>query len=277
MKRDKATSTIKKLLRVAARAKGPEALRAQERADALMKKYDLRVTLDGDEEKRVVIPGTEDSFWRGQLLTSAAVACECDVLDPVDGGDSVLAGSTVQVASAKVLYTRLLEQILSTNTTKWKTYIRPIETLIRRPAGYGIEASFHTNRILELSRRVWHRAFCIGASTCVAERLMMPKKPQNTKVDDEDLEDAAVPEGKEHLEADKMLDEVEALAALIGHHKADMLRQLADKEGVACGRTVDIKPEEQRRGLHSPRLLTAQSSAFPKKPRGRAVSHRPRI
>jgi hypothetical protein len=106
------TDTIRKLLRLAQRGgNASEAQLARARAEELMERYNVIVTVDDDARLR--IPGVTGVYWREQLLFVASRTWNCRALQstrtPIV---AILAGEKVDVVAAHELYRRLCRDFI---------------------------------------------------------------------------------------------------------------------------------------------------------------------
>lgn len=112
---------IRKLLQLA-KNNGPEALLAKDRANELMEKHGIVVTLD--DTVRVPMHGVGGVFWREQLLFVLGRTFRCRLLSSTTGNEVVLAGEREDVDKALHAFTRLSLSMIVKCHAEWLDFLR---------------------------------------------------------------------------------------------------------------------------------------------------------
>jgi hypothetical protein len=109
---------IRKLLRLA-KLGGPEGAIAHERADHLMQRHGIHVTLN--DTVRIPIPNAAKVFWREQLLIAVARTHACKVQSSTNekAPMAVLVGERPLIDDAHELYLRLCTELLMKCSASW--------------------------------------------------------------------------------------------------------------------------------------------------------------
>ncbi len=205
---------IRKLLRLAKESPNKaEATLARERAEALMRKHRVEVTVD-DGSHRVAVPGVVGSYWKSQLLAGLTRVRRCKLLQRDDGSeDSVVIGPKEDVDAVVADYRRYYVEILLRCHVMWlaaekyeasRESVSSVEDAVNMmfEAGFGVDApdsesifktiaeratkaeALRLERIKKSRERVaktaelWHSAFLDTVADYVSERLQPRVKPK---------------------------------------------------------------------------------------------------
>lgn len=225
---------IRKLMRLS-KAPGPEGERAAERARELMQRHEIdEVSLD--QRILVEVPGVDGEMWREQVLLAVVQAAGVELLQNTSGEKkrAALRGERADVMAALSAYHRVTLDISR------RCLEQADVSLPGCPKGH-------------IARKVWSFVFHMGASTSLGESVADALKKARAKRNGQGL---GTPEGdgpdmtpppKQELAQevkDRSADEFEEmfvdLIQRIGLEKAELVREIAFRMGVARGKELTL-------------------------------------
>lgn len=225
---------IRKLLRLS-KAPGPEGERALERARELMRRHEIdEVSLD--QRVLVEVPGVDGEMWREQVLLAVVQAAGVELLQKVVDGKkyAALRGESADVSAALTAYHRVTLDI-------------------SRRCLEQAEISLPGCPKNHVARKVWAFVFHMGASTSLGESVADALKRARQKRNGQGLGAPAgdgpdmTPPPKQELAQDvkdRAGDEFEVmfveLVQRIGYEKAELVREIAFRMGVARGKELTL-------------------------------------
>jgi len=241
---------IRKLLRLATSG-GPEGEIAQLRADELMEKHGLKITLEDEKKKeRLVVENVAGENWREYLMAAVATQHHCKfVINKRAATIGMIVGDELHARHAMEAYETLRRTIEQRCEASWNTIIRVIYDLAApsvKEMWLHIVRIFATQGVVDRIR---------GPEPAAAEPVDLPTpEPEPDASDDstgepaEEYDAPARPSSAPPIDVAKIINE-------IGGMHVHMIKEAAISFGRDIARGVDIpevtvgEQRETRRNL----------------------------
>jgi Protein of unknown function (DUF2786) len=233
---------IRKLLRLS-KEPGPEGENAKARADELMAKHGLKVSLE-DENFRLLVEDVAGEFWREQLLYATASRRKCKLMlgTQRDAKLASLVGEKKHAEDALANYHILAAQLVYECGLDWDAFV-----LHNTPINNG--HLDHAFRIPEVVM-VWKRLYLINAAQTLRNRLAGVPRPRDTKIAEEPVPEDVVPdnappqrlaESKQQTEEERTAKDLSALETLFGALGAEQFQAAAWFRGMDLGNSISVE------------------------------------